>query len=88
MNTGNQIDDRRPDDQVVEFAVENYGILADARRVRLILALRDGRLSVNELAKIPSAILKHLAKLRLARSIATRQDAQKVFDRLQSEHAS
>lgn len=81
-----------PDSQFVELAVEVFGMLADATRVRLILALRDGELSVNHLAdiveKTPAAVSQHLAKLRLARIVATRQDGQRVFYRLQDEHAS
>ena len=68
-------------------------MLADATRVRIILALRDaGELSVNHLADIldkqPAAVSQHLAKLRLARIVATRQDGQRVFYRLENEHAS
>lgn len=67
-------------------------MLADATRVRLILALRDGEMSVNNLAEIvdksPAAVSQHLAKLRLARIVSTRQDGQRVFYRLENEHAS
>jgi DNA-binding transcriptional ArsR family regulator len=82
-----------PDSQYVELAVEVFGLLADATRVRIILALRrSGELSVNHLADIvdksPAAVSQHLAKLRLARIVATRQDGQRVFYRLENEHAS
>ena len=67
-------------------------MLADATRVRLILALRDGELSVNNLAdivdKTPAAVSQHLAKLRLGRIVTTRQEGQRVFYRLENEHAS
>lgn len=67
-------------------------MLADATRVRLILALRDGALSVNHLADIvdksPAAVSQHLAKLRLARIVAARQEGTRVFYRLENEHAS
>lgn len=67
-------------------------MLAVAIRVRIILALRDaGELSVNHLADIvdesPTALSQHLAKLRLARFVATRQDGTRVFYRLENEHA-
>lgn len=66
-------------------------MLADATRVRIILALRDGELSVNTLAervgKTPAAVSQHLAKLRLARVVATRHDGTKVYYRLANEHA-
>ncbi len=67
-------------------------MLADATRVRIILALRDvGEMSVNHLAdvvdKTPPAVSQHLAKLRLARIVASRQEGTRVFYRLENEHA-
>jgi DNA-binding transcriptional ArsR family regulator len=80
-----------PDDQYVELAVEVFRMLADATRVRLILALRDDELSVNHLAEIvdksPAAVSQHLAKLRLAGFVTTRQEGTRVFYRLQHGHA-
>jgi DNA-binding transcriptional ArsR family regulator len=80
-----------PDSQYVELAVEVFAMLADATRVRIILALRDEELSVNHLAAIvdksPAAVSQHLAKLRLARIVATRQEGTRVFYRLANEHA-
>jgi DNA-binding transcriptional ArsR family regulator len=92
MDADKQVCGREPDSQFVELAVEVFGMLADATRVRLILALRDGELSVNHLAEVvdksPASVSQHLAKLRLARIVSTRQDGQKVFYRLENEHAS
>lgn len=67
-------------------------MLADATRVRIIMALRDaGELSVNHLAdivdKTPASVSQHLAKMRLARIVATRQDGTRNFYRLENEHA-
>lgn len=66
-------------------------MLADATRVRIILALRDGELPVNTLAELvdksPAAVSQHLAKLRMARIALTRQEGTKVFYRLANEHA-
>ena len=80
------------DAQFVELAVEVFGMLADATRVRIVLALSGGELSVNALAtvvgKSPAAVSQHLAKLRLARMVATRHEGTKVFYRLENEHAS
>ncbi|MDX2377696.1 metalloregulator ArsR/SmtB family transcription factor [Microbacterium sp. LRZ72] len=83
----------RPDSTFVELAVEVFAMLADATRVRVILALQDAtELSVNALAELvgksPAAVSQHLAKLRLARIVVTRQDGQRVFYRLENEHAS
>ncbi|TAM69303.1 MAG: transcriptional regulator [Microbacteriaceae bacterium] len=91
MDADNEICGRLPDSQYVELAVEVFGMLADATRVRIILALRDQELSVNLLADIldksPASVSQHLAKLRLARIVTTRQDGTRVFYRLANEHA-
>ena len=92
MDADRQVCGRDPDGPFVELAVEIFSMLADATRVRIILALRDGELSVNHLTDIvdksPAAVSQHLAKLRLARIVATRQDGTRVFYRLANEHAS
>ncbi len=76
--------------EYVELAVELFSMLADATRVRIVLALRDQELSVNRLAEVvaksPAAVSQHLAKLRLARIVVTRQEGTKVFYRLANEH--
>jgi len=91
MDADKQMFGRDPDSQYVELAVEVFAMLADATRIRLILALRDGELSVNHLADIvgksPAAVSQHLAKLRLARFVTTRQDGTRVFYGLANEHA-
>ncbi len=65
-------------------------MLADATRVRIVLALRDDELSVNHLAdivdKTPAAVSQHLAKMRLGRVVAVRQDGTRMFYRLANEH--
>ncbi len=92
MDADTQICGREPDSQYVELAVEVFTMLADATRVRLILALRNGELSVNRLAdivdKTPAAVSQHLAKLRLARFVGTRHEGTRVFYRLENEHVS
>ena len=91
MDADKQTCGREPDSQYVELAVEVFAMLADATRIRLILALRDGELSVNHLADIvdksPASVSQHLAKLRLARFVTTRQQGTRVFYRLENEHA-
>jgi DNA-binding transcriptional ArsR family regulator len=80
------------DSQFVELAVEVFGMLADATRVRIIIALQGGELSVNTLATVigkpAPAVSQHLAKLRLARIVAARHEGNKVYYRLENEHAS
>ena len=92
MDADKQLCGRCPDSQYVELAVEIFGMLADATRVRIILALRDEEQSVNHLAelldKTPASVSQHLAKLRLARIVSTRQDGTRVYYRLADEHAN
>lgn len=92
MDADKRMCGREPDSQFVELAVEVFAMLADATRVRIVLALKDaGELSVNHLADIvdksPAAVSQHLAKLRLARMVTTRQDGTRVFYALADEHA-
>ena len=87
-----QPSDTQADSQFVELAVEVFGMLADATRVRIILALGGGELSVNTLATVldkpPAAVSQHLAKLRMARIVVARHEGNRVFYRLENEHAS
>ncbi|WP_282860274.1 ArsR/SmtB family transcription factor [Pseudoclavibacter helvolus] len=77
--------------EYVEVAVEVFRLLADATRIRVVLALRDGELSVNNLAEIversPAAVSQHLAKLRWGKLVRVRQDGNRAFYRLTDEHA-
>jgi len=92
MDADKQVCGREPDSLYVELAVEVFAMLADPTRVRLILALRESEMSVNHLAEIvdksPAAVSQHLAKLRLARFVTTRQQGTRVIYRLENEHAS
>ncbi len=79
------------DSQFVEMAVEVFTLLADATRVRIILALRDGEQSVSDLAELvgksPTAVSQHLAKLRWGRIVKVRQEGTRMFYTLVDEHA-
>jgi DNA-binding transcriptional ArsR family regulator len=82
MNAGSEVNDFGADSEYVELAVEVFAMLADATRVRLILAMRTaGEMSVNHLAdavgKSPAAVSQHLARLRLARMVTTRPGRQR-----------
>ena len=96
MDADNKTCGRDPDSLYVELAVEVFTMLADATRVRIILALDGaGELSVNHIADIvdksPAAVSQHLAKLRLARMVTTLADEharQLVTDAIfQAEHS-
>lgn len=75
----------------VDLAADVFSMLADSTRVRLILAMSDGEMSVNHLADIvdksPAAVSQHLAKLRLARMVTNRRQGTTVFYALADEHA-
>lgn len=75
----------------IELAVEVFGLLADATRVRIILALRDGEQSVGRLAELvgksPTAVSQHLAKLRWGRIVQARQEGTHIYYRLANGHA-
>src|SRR3546814_1326786 len=78
-------------DAHLPVAVESFSLLADATRVRIVLALRDGEQSVGVLAeevgKSQAAVSQHLAKLRMSRVVSTRQDGNRVFYSLANQHA-
>ncbi len=65
-------------------------MLADPTRVRLLWALADRELSVNDLAervgKPAPSVSQHLAKLRMARLVRTRREGTQVFYRLENDH--
>jgi DNA-binding transcriptional ArsR family regulator len=92
MHADSQVRGPELDPQYFELAAEIFAMLADVTRIRIILALRDGERSVNELAELveksPAAVSQHLAKLRLARIVAPRQQGTRVYYSLQNEHAS
>ena len=79
-----------PEPEQVDLAVEIFRMLSDSTRVRLLWALLDGERSVNELAeaveKAPAGVSQHLAKLRLARLVRTRRQANQIFYRLDNSH--
>jgi DNA-binding transcriptional ArsR family regulator len=80
-----------PDDHV-DLAVEVFRMLADGTRIRILWALIDRELSVNELAaqvgKQPAAVSQHLAKLRMTRVVQTRREGTTVFYRLENDHVA
>ena len=79
-----------PAEEHVDLAVEVFAMLADATRLRLLWALLDGETAVNDLAaalgKPATGVSQHLAKLRLARLVTTRRQANQVFYRIENAH--
>ena len=91
MHVDTTIDGTQLDCEFVEIAAEIFGLLADATRVRIVLALHAGELPVNEIAELvgrsPAAVSQHLAKLRWAKIVLVRKDGNRMFYRLSDEHA-
>jgi DNA-binding transcriptional ArsR family regulator len=89
MNIGKQ-PDRQLDDDEAALIVEVFRMLADATRIRVLWALVDHELSVNDLAehvgKPSPSVSQHLAKLRMARLVRTRRDGTTIFYSLENEH--
>jgi DNA-binding transcriptional ArsR family regulator len=81
-----------PAKEQVDLAVEVFRMLSDATRVQLLWVLLDGEMPVNELAdavgKPAAGVSQHLAKLRMARLVATRRQANQVFYRIENAHVS
>lgn len=77
--------------EYIDAAAEVFSMLADATRIRIVLALGDEELPVSQLAdllrKPPATVSQHLAKLRLTRMVSTRKDGTRVFYRLANTHA-
>lgn len=92
MNADNNICGLDPSSEFVDLAAEVLGLLAEPTRIKIVLALRGAdELPVNALAEIvgkkPSGVSQHLARLRMARMVTTRQEGTSVLYRLSDEHA-
>lgn len=85
-------DDLTPANDFVDIAVEVFRLLADATRIRIVLALQGEELSVNHLADIvdrsPAEVSQHLAKMRWGKLVRVRQEGNRMFYRLTDEHAT
>ncbi len=90
MQPDSQAHREQPAAEHIELAVETFRMLADVTRVRVLWALLDGELPVNEIAaaigKPAASASQHLAKLRLARLVNTRRQGTQVFYRLGNTH--
>ncbi|APT85435.1 ArsR/SmtB family transcription factor [Corynebacterium aquilae] len=90
MHADSEINEVSPD--LIAMAAEVMRILADPTRLAIILELeKHGELGVNALAELvgkkPSGVSQHLAKMRFARLVTTRQEGTSVLYRLVDEHA-
>jgi len=92
MNADKQVYEKDLSSGYVELAAEVLGILSDPTRIKIVLALREAdELPVNVLAELvgkkPSGVSQHLARLRMARMVTTRQEGTSVLYQLTDEHA-
>lgn len=80
----------QPDEEHVAFVVEVFRMLSDATRVRLLWALLDTEMAVNDLAaavqKPQATVSQHLAKLRMARLVTTRRNGAQIIYRVENDH--
>ncbi len=77
-------------DEQVSAAVASLSMLAEPTRLRLLWALREGELTVTELAERagcrPTAASQHLSKLRLAGLVDQRAQGRARLYRLKGGH--
>jgi DNA-binding transcriptional ArsR family regulator len=73
-------------DELAELIARRFRAIGEPLRIRLLDALRDGELTVNELAERTGAsqqnVSKHLALLADAGILARRKDGTRVFYRV------
>ena len=80
-----------PADDAIDLASETFRVLGDPTRLRIVLRLLEAEeLSVNALSaavgRPASSVSQHLAKLRLARLVATRREGTTVHYRMDNVH--
>ena len=84
------LQERLPDDNVVDAATTILGMLADATRLRLMARLRHGEQDVTALTAAVGAarpaVSQHLGKLRLAGLVRVRRDGRRQVYALTDAH--
>ncbi|MEI4278642.1 metalloregulator ArsR/SmtB family transcription factor [Klenkia terrae] len=79
-----------PDAEAVEELGATFGLLADASRLRLLIALLDGEMCVCDLAdacgQSESGVSHALRLLRAHRVVAVRRSGRRAFYRLADAH--
>jgi DNA-binding transcriptional ArsR family regulator len=81
---------KMPHDEQVELAAEEFRLLADPTRIRILWALLQGESSVACLAELvdasPSVVSQHLSKLRLAGLVRGRRQGTFVYYSAVNKH--
>ncbi|MGO1284382.1 MAG: ArsR/SmtB family transcription factor [Brachybacterium sp.] len=79
-----------PGDRAVEDLADVFSLLGDPSRLRLLLALREGGVSVGELSRATgqsdSGVSHALQLLRAHRIVAVRREGRRAFYRLDDPH--
>lgn len=79
-----------PDDKQVQLAAEQFRLLADPTRVKILWALLHGETSVACLAELvgaaPTAVSQHLAKLRLSGLVHGRREGTFIYYTAADDH--
>ncbi|MFI0448874.1 ArsR/SmtB family transcription factor [Actinomadura sp. 6N118] len=82
--------ERMPAEQDLDDTAEVFGLLADSRRLRLLVALLDGELCVCDLAAVSgmseSAASHALRLLRAHRVVSVRRSGRMAYYRLADAH--
>ncbi|MET7773007.1 metalloregulator ArsR/SmtB family transcription factor [Nocardia sp. NPDC005366] len=90
MNADNGVIRTPLEEDQVGLVVEVFRMLADPTRVRILWALVDRELSVNDLAgevgKPAPSVSQHLAKLRMARLVRPRRAGTTIYYSLENVH--
>ena len=90
MRKETRICDTMPDEELLIDLAELFKIFGDSTRVRLLFALLEGEMNVNDLAgalsMTASAVSHQLKILRQAKLVSTRRDGKRVYYALADEH--
>lgn len=79
-----------PDFMHANLAAEQFRLLSDPTRIRIIWLLLQGEFNVNQLAETlevtPSVVSQHLAKLKTAQLVDFRREGTFIFYSAQNDH--
>lgn len=82
----------KPASALIENTADFFKVLGDPTRLRIVYALFDRELCVNDISEeislSVSAVSHQLALLKRARLVASRRDGKQIYYRLDDEHVS
>ena len=78
------------DPNTLDFVARTFAILSDPTRCKVVYALLQDEISVNDIAKIVgasvSSVSHHLARLRDQRVVKKRREGQRVYYSIDDAH--